>query len=281
MLANISEKALLVSIHVSKWTASVKDRKVTNEVHNQHNCKGNAGRFIKQLIDKNDGAYKEIQAISNEIQAYRQAKTLPWLEDGIRILPSNLYVEFAEHMRDFRTRYDHAVMQFQREYESIKNKAKVSLNGLYKEEDYPNNIGGKFGVEIRYLPFPDQQDFRVSLSVQETDLLKSHLQREVNESVNLMVQDLYERLRVCLGRIADKLKDQDAIFRDSLIGNLREACRAVGELNITDNQHLADLNREIQATLASIEPQQLRNDKVQRQVIQAKADEILRKMEGF
>ena len=46
----ISEKAMLSAVHISIWTATKHDKKVSQEVASKHNAPESSGRYNKQLL---------------------------------------------------------------------------------------------------------------------------------------------------------------------------------------------------------------------------------------
>jgi hypothetical protein len=81
--------------------------------------------------------------------------------------------------------------------------------------------------------------------------------------------------------VSDKLKDGDAIFRDSLIGNVRELVDLLPALNLTGDPALTSAVSEVKNKLADLDPQALRDHEVDRAAAALAADEIARKMAGY
>ena len=82
----ITEKAMLAAVHISIWTAVKHDRKVSRDVADQHGAHQGAGRYDKQLLrgaDKLD----ELRTLAGQIRQYFYKITLPWSDEGFRLLP--------------------------------------------------------------------------------------------------------------------------------------------------------------------------------------------------
>jgi len=279
---NISEKAMLVNLSVSMWQAKIQDKKITEEIAVTHKVKKDTGKYIKQLIDRNEESYKAISQVSTKLRQYHYVNTLPWLDEGVRILPAKNYLDYSQEVRKLEQEYDSAVKEFTKAYESLKNKAKSELNGLYNEKDYPSQVDRFFGVNIRFMPFPDKSDFRVKISNEESKLLKAKLEKDIKESMQGMVSDIVTRLHKTVLHLSEKLSgDSDVIFRNSIISNIGDACEIVGKLNITDNKNIEEIRKEIASTLSSVSPDALRNNKDLRSEVKKQADDILAKMEKF
>lgn len=73
---NLTEKAMLVRLSISQWTARKYDKKISREVASLHNTSSDAGRYNKVLIAKQ--AIEAIQKIVSESRTYHYINTLAW-----------------------------------------------------------------------------------------------------------------------------------------------------------------------------------------------------------
>ena len=91
--------------------------------------------------------------------------TLPWDDNGYRVLPSAAYMDHAEKMRELSNRFIPAVDALAREFGNLVEQAKVRLGGLFRPEDYPapDELRSKFSFETKVMPLPDAGNFRVAL----------------------------------------------------------------------------------------------------------------------
>lgn len=272
---------MLVNLTVSLWQAKAQDKKITQEVASNHNVKTDTGKYIKQLVDKNESSYKNIAQASTKLRQYHYSNTLPWLDEGIRILPAKNYLEYSTEIRKLQSEYDQGVLDFVRDYENLKSKAKTELNTLFNEKDYPSHVDKFFGVTVRFMPFPDSQDFRVTVSDEESKILKAKLESDIKESLETMVSDVLYRLQKTVKHLADTLSESRQRYHASMIENISQACETVAKLNITNNKNVENLRQEIKVSLASVSTQDLRTDEKLRNQVKNQADDILAKMEKF
>src|ERR1700728_5267477 len=96
----ITERAMLAAVHISIWTAVKHDRKVSRDVAEQHGAYQSVGRYNKQLLrgaDKLD----ELRALAGQIRQHFYKITLPWSDEGFRLLPANFYFDLTANMREF------------------------------------------------------------------------------------------------------------------------------------------------------------------------------------
>src|SRR5574343_976798 len=169
MSERLSEKALLVRLSISQWTARKHDKRVTAEVARNHNTAADVGRYNKRLVG--DRAIKAVAKVANAARTDHYYHTLPWLDDGARILPSKNYIKYCEVMRSHKAEFDAVADQFSADYPQLREQAERDLNGLFDINDYPPTweIRNKFGFELGFLPLPETTDFRVILQAEEMD----------------------------------------------------------------------------------------------------------------
>ena len=181
----INERAMLAAVHISVWTAIKHDRRVSREVAEQHGAYAGAGRYNKQLLREAE-RLESLRSLSGQIRQYFYKITLPWSDEGYRLLPAHFYFELTTKMREFETAFSQQVEEFLAVYPNYIEQVKPELNGLFREEDYPSTekLRNKFGVKLEVLPIPSGNDFRVTLSEEE----QARVAREIDENVRQSLQ---------------------------------------------------------------------------------------------
>lgn len=279
----LSSKALLGTLHIHMWTARKYDRKISSGVATAHNTKEEAGRYNKRLLPFEAPSYEAVKLVAGQARSYHYEQTLPWGEDGLRILPSLNYFEYTQAMANFRDRFETAAKAFCAQYPTMRTAAKQALNGMYREEDYPDDraISNKFGFELAFLPFPEAGDFRVNLGEEQIKVVRDQIERQVLSATQVAMQDLWQRLYTAVASLSDKLHDPDAIFRDSLVGNLRDLCQLLPRLNFTHDTDLEAMRLKVEGDLAKYGADALRTDKVLRASVAQQAADIRQKMAAY
>jgi hypothetical protein len=237
----ITEKAMLAAVHISIWTAVKHDRKVSRDVADQHGAHHGAGRYNKQLLrgaDKLD----QLRALAGQIRQYFYKITLPWSDEGFRLLPSNFYFELMARMREFEAGFEQAVESFLSVYPQYIEQVRPELNGLFREEDYPSvdKLRSKFGIKLEVLPIPSGADFRVELSAEEQARVSREIDANVRESLTRGTEDLWKRLREVVAHMVDRLNEPESRFHGSLVTNIADLVEILPKLNVSGD---ADLNR--------------------------------------
>lgn len=281
-IANLAEKAMLVGLNIHGWQARKYDRRISREVAESHAATENAGRFNKHLLPGDAVSYEAVHKKGRELRAFYYENTLPWSKDGQRILPTANYEVFSEGVRRFKREYLVLTEDFLREYPLLKEDARVLLNGMFNEMDYPSSetMRGKFSVEIETLPLPTAADFRVALGEAEVKRIQSEIERRLEVEVTNANKDLWNRLRTAVDNMVVRLGG-DGKFHNTLVSNLQDIVDLIPNLNFTGDANLEAIRTACEKALAGHDPQALRDDAVLRANVAAQAQEIANLMDAY
>jgi hypothetical protein len=279
---SLCERAMLVSLNIRRWAAALTDKKITAEVASNHAVnEKRAGRYRKNAIDIKAATFEAVGSAASELRNKHYFYTLPWSQDGARILPAAMFEEYSKETRALRAVFDRTVSAFVDDYPALKEAARLELNGMYNEDDYPTNIAAKFGVDVVMMPLPDAEDFRATLSETAVAEIKQGIEAELQKTMQAAMRDPYERLYSHISRMVARLSDRDGVFRDTLVTGLSDLCAVLPGLNLTNDPTLDDLRRRAERMIANIEPQALRDVPVVRRDVARQAAEIQHLMAGY
>jgi hypothetical protein len=277
---NLSDRALLVQLSISQWTARKYDKKVTQDVASSHGVTTAAGRYNKVLLPMND-LLDRVHKKSTLIRTKFYDNTLPWGIEGTMMLPSANYLNFVTEFRKEKGEWQYLVNDFVSHYTQLKMDAQRLLNGMYNDADYPSEdeILNKFKMDMAIFPVP-ASDFRVSIASDELARIQQDVEARVKDAQQQAMKEVWTRLYDRVKNMAEKLADPKAIFRDTLVDNLREQCDMLTRLNFTDDPNLEALRSEVESNLLK-HPDALRNDPDLRRDKAAEAKAIMDKMSSF
>lgn len=276
---SFSKTAMLVSLNVRCYSARKEDKKISAEVAAQHNAK-DAGKYQKDLVAKS--AIDPVTKAGNAMRMFHYENTLPWLDDGVRILPAANYHAYKTAMTGLSDKYESAVKEFVTKWPDIVEDARQRLNGMFNPNDYPLFVENRFGVKIKYMPIPDSGDFRVDISDMERETLKTQISESLSEASQMAMRDLWDRLSTSVQAMATKLsayrKDDtgktENPFRDSLVENLRDLCGLLPRLNFAGDSQLDAIRAKIESDLLRHTAADLRESDLIRSDIARKAEQI-------
>jgi hypothetical protein len=278
---NLSDRALLVQLSISQWTARKYDKKATQEVAVTFNTSKDAGRYNKSLLPMND-YLDRVHKKTTHIREKFYKNTLPWGIEGTMMLPTTNYLAFMTEFRKEKNEWLTLVDDFVDEYPRLQMDAQRVLGGLYADSDYPtpDAIARKFNIDMAVFPVPTT-DFRCQIASDELTRIQQDVEARVANAQATAMNEVWQRMFDKVKHMAEKLADPKAIFRDTLVDNLKDQCAMLSRLNFMDDPNLEALRQQVEGTLASHHPDALRNDPDLRRDTAAEAKAIMDKMSVF
>lgn len=273
-MSTLQEKAMLVNLSISAWTASKKDNKASDSVKAQAAASSKAGWFNKRLIDP--AALEKLNKIEGRARDLHYRMTLPWGDNGDRILPAPAYMDYMDAIRVIRIEHEQARNEFVSNYPSLVQGARQMLGAMYDPKDYPeaHKVAERFDIRLNFTPVPDAQDFRVDVGDEAVHEIRRSITESVEKRLHGATRECWIRLDEVVKAMVIKLSDPDAVFRDSLVENIRVLVEMLPKLNITGDTKLNMVIQMVKSWLL-IEPADLRRDKKLRAFTADKAAEIL------
>lgn len=285
----LGERAMLVSMTIRRWHPHITDKQISDKVAEDHNAKHDAGKYRKRVLPKE--ALFKLASIGNKLRALHYYRTLPWTDEGYRILSSAGYLEYTEKARQLIDQYNEEWQtNFLPNYQQFKDDWKVRTGSMYKEEDYPpvSALKEKFGVDISIRPLPTAEDFRVQVGDDEVKRIRKSIEEESKKTVEAAMKEVWGRLRDVVAHMAERLNaykvtedGTEGKFRDSLVGNIAELLDVVPSLNLTQDPALDQFAADIRKRLTAVTATVLRDDETVRKATAAAAEDILAKMAGY
>jgi hypothetical protein len=269
---SLKEKVMIVNLTISQWGARKYDRGATKEVEDNHQAK-EAGRFNKVLMQSD--TLTSIGKVGSKIRLYHYENTLPWGDNGDRILPTEKYFQYIMDIGMLKNEFCTLADKFIQEYETEKQRSMSRLNTLYNEKDYPQSecIRKKFDILVGFMPIADGNDLRVNMSEQVIGSIKDQITKELEKRIESTTTDILDRLKRSVQRMAETLKDKDSVFRDSLVGNIEALCENLPSLNFNSDAHIVEVLDWCKGLI--VDPDDLRTKRKFRMEICAKAEQIL------
>jgi hypothetical protein len=281
----LDTNCLLVGLTIRSWGAEAKDRKVTREVADNHGVASSVGRYTKKLIDC--PIIKTIQQIASRARLDHYFLTLPWSQEGTRILPAQLWDTWAEKFHANKLDYDEQVDLFIADYTGLIAEAEVRLNGLFNAADYPpvEEIRHRFSFEKTVSALPNANDFRVQLSRTDVDQIKADIAAQTKTAISDAMSNTVERMKNVVEHMIERLTTQTggkaAVFRDTLVENVRDLVAIVPKLNVVGNPEMDRMAREMEDKLCRYDADALREDATLRISVADEAAAIYEKLKAM
>jgi hypothetical protein len=276
----ITHKAMLAAVHISIWTATKHDRKVSRDVANQHGAQERAGRYNKQLL-MGVARLEDLRTLAGQIRQHFYKVTLPWSDEGLRLLPSHFLFDLTARTREFKTDFSAGVDQFLDVYPSYIREARAELGSLFREEDYPSvdKLREKFNVNLEILPISTGDDFRVTMSAEEQARIAREIDANVRQRLTKGTDDLWKRLRDVVSHMVGRLNEPESRFHATLITNIHDLVSLLPQLNVNQDPDLERFATQIRARLCNYTAQDLKKDDLLRTSTAAEAAGIVAEMD--
>lgn len=277
----LDERAMLVYLSIGLWAGRKIDQELTSQVTKAARAEADAGKWWTRVVPAH--ATKPIVNARMRARHIHFECTLPWQDNGVRVLPSSMFLDYSQKMRKAEEEFRKAVVVFLKEYPTYVADASIRLGTLFKPELFPTAeaISDKFPWSIHYSPLPTAGDFRVDLGEDTTAEIRKGIQDQADAAMADAMSDLWQRLHDGVSKIAERLNDPDGIFRDSLIENVTELCELLPKMNVTGNKDLEKARQDVVKKLSKQEPEVLRKNKPARADAAKQAADILKQMETY
>lgn len=271
----LQDQAMIANLQIKSWTARKHDKAVTAEIDKAHQAH-DAGRYSKLLVDK--AALDPITRHTGKIRDYHYTVTLPWGDNGDRLLPAKQYMDYTKAMRDFKSEAQRLTAGFVADYPRLVANAKSHLGTMYDPGDYPSarNIAERFGVLVEFLPVPNAKDFRVDLGRAAVAEIRQSILDSVRERQAAAGRECWNRLHAVVTNLAVMMTKDKPIFRDTLVSNVVELATLLPKLNIMEDGDLDQVCDDIRRFIAAgVTPAELRKNQKLRDETQLRANEFL------
>lgn len=272
--------ATLVRLSISMFNNSREDTSITADVKALHKLTGKAGKWVKYKLPEE--SLEPIRTIANEVRTWNYRVTLPW-EDGSRLLPLAAGARHAEQFMDYLDDFNTAVSEFIVAWPEWVEMAKGMHNGTFNEADYPSAavVRGLFALRMEHSPVPQKSHFVGVLAGAELATRQLELEAANNRKIQEAIRDTWLRLLAPIQKLAETLGSKDAIFRDSLVDNVKDITALVPTLNLTNDAQMKAVAAQITKSFATLNPDTLRENKVMRKATADAAKAIVAKFGSF
>lgn len=280
----LKDNAVLVRLNIRKWTGEMLDRRITEEVAEANEAQSgmSAGRYTKKLVSKE--RIKRVANVDGSIRTIHAQETLPWMQDGVALLPIKNWHRYMEKMNEKRREWEDAVQEFLDGLAEEKMLAKLRLGKMYREEEFPtaSALRGRFVFSVQVFPVPDSSHFvGALLSPQDMAEAQESLEQAVKDATQEAVREMWERACRPITRMIDRLSGPERIFRDSLVENVAEMVDAIQRMNITNDPKLKEMAEQMQTRLLKYTPETLRSDPAVRSEMATEAQKVYDQFKGI
>lgn len=257
------------------------------------NAKGQFLSASKKLIDTKHPAWRRLTKLRSQIRGYWTGVSLPYPEDGTRLIAEGNIEAFVEKMATFKAEMLDAANELQQAFDEMREAAKASLGSLFDANDYPTAIAGSFDVTYDF-PNVEAPPYLMKLSPSLYEAEKQRVRAKFQEAVMLAEQAFITELGELVKHMVDRLTGEGKggkpkVFKDSVIGNLKEFFGKFGEMNLGSNAELTEMVEQCKALVDGVTPDALRpedgelsvSQQVLRDCLAKNFGEVSKQLEGM
>lgn len=287
-VTKLSDKCMLVKLTIKRAALTKRDQFLTDKIQMQE---GDASlTVLTKLFRDKASPINQIMTAVNEVYAYHKKHTLPYVDAGPRILPSDNYMDYTAEMKHLIAKVDNLLSDYMPYYDQLVQQDVMYRNaghaaGRATVDDYPSadKFASSVAVEYRFSPMPDSRHFLFDLSDEDLAAFDA-AEQEAAAAANA---DVVARMLKPLHSLVERLKEfqgnKGERWHNSLIQNVIEGCDLAQRLSINPTEELtneiATLRNEAKACLADVEI--IKGSANAREAAKAKLEAVAARMSAF
>lgn len=288
---SIGSSAMLVELSIRSWTGRKLDKTVSSEIDTAKNAKTSVVNANKNLM-AGTGVLDKIIKYAANARAWHISQTLPWTDNGSRLLPMSNFMTYKNQLSTMEEEYNALVDKFVDAYPNLIISAAFQLGDLFNRTEYPeiHTLRNRFSFAYNFFPVPNAGDFRIDINEEAKAEIIANCNKAYEDRLNNAMRDAWERLKDCLTRMSDRLvvdvvHDEEGkpshefrVFRNSLVDNALELTDLLKHLNLTKDPLMEQARRDLKHVLDKYDADTLRESFTARTDAKAQVDAILNKM---
>ena len=278
---SVTQSCMLVNLRIGTWAGRKLDRGISDEVTEQKGARDDALRVNKHLVPKETLA--AVVTASNALRGHFYEKTLPWADQGARVITRVGYRPFLEqHEKLMRAFNDAATHLVEIDYPAARAQAEFRMGDAFNPEDYPaaHELLDKFYVKLDIDPIPEGKDFRVDISKEDGAAIKQQIEDRLKGRVAAAAKDVWDRLRLVIEHYAKTMGNPDIRFKEATVRNLHDLVEAMPALNILEDPALEAFAKDVRQSL-DWTAKDIRDNPETRKAAAAEAEAVLDRMGSF
>ena len=287
-VTKLSDKCMLVKLTIKRAALTKRDNFLTDKIQQQEG--DSSLTVLTKLFRDKASPINQIMAAVNEVYAFHRTHTLPYVDAGPRILPSDTYMDYTAQMKHLIAKVDNLKSQWLPDYDMLVQQDVMYRNaghaaGRATADDYPSaeQFDRSTNIEYRFQPMPDARHFLFDLSDDDMAAFEQ-AEQEAAQQANL---DTVARMLKPLSSLVSRLKEYQGQkgerFHNSLIQNVIEGCDLAQKLALNPTPELLkqidELRQAAKACMDDVEI--IKGSANKRDEARRKLEEVAARMGAF
>jgi hypothetical protein len=266
---------------------------VSTQVDLDKNTKTRVGNYNKNLL-AGTGFLDTIQKYAASARHWHLTQTLPWSDNGLRLLPMSNFLAYKENLATLEKNYMALVDKFVVAYPNLVSAAAFQLGDLFDREEYPDveKVARKFKFGVNYMPVPMAGDFRIDINEEAKSEIVASCEKAYADRLNNAMKDAWDRLHKVLLRMSDRLsvdmvdadEEEDRgkvmkprVFKDTMLEEATELVDLLAHFNVAKDPMMEEARKDLAIAIMNHDSTDLRQNMLAREAVKNKVDAILSK----
>lgn len=257
---------------------------------------GDEGQLVsRKLFLGPTSPVQKYQQKSSEMYQYHTANTLPYGDDGTRLMSNSIYFEYTGRMTQFIAELEalkQTIVGDESMYHSVvqhditrRNAALTAQNKppTATAADYMGYEAMRDRLYVTWFPEPvaTSGDFRFEISADMKKVYDDNLARIVEDAKADVLNRVLEPMKAFVKRMSVPIGEEGAVFRDTMVTNLTDLVTHLPKLNIDDDPRISSMVAELRTITAKFtNPDVLRSNSVARATAKKDVSELMNKLTG-
>lgn len=295
MKVNITTAAMLGTLNMSVWEARKQDKKTAGEVAASKGARSKRAATVQKHLFAECPALEAIKSLRSEARVWFNTHTLPWDDNGRRMVTLASYVRVTDDVAKFEGRFNALVQAFLNMYSTEISKQAFEMGALFDRAEYPpvDEVAAKFRFSYCVEPLPDSGDFRVDIGNEAARMLSAQYEAAMQQRVAGAMADAWERVKTQVEWVQERMtavlefdpdtaevgedgkKPRRPKLYDSMLENGMALTALLRDLNVANDPRLEEARRQLEAALSRVDIDSLREStELQRHTLNAMNDII-------
>ena len=291
-LPSIASASKLGYLNIGVWEARKKDKKTEAEVSAAKGARSKRAASVHKHLFSESPALEAIKSLRGEVRHWFNNVTLPWDDNGGRIITTASYLEVMQDAAKYERRFNDLVKIFCNMYSTEISKQAFENGALFDRSEYPheNEVGSKFYFNLVVSPIPMAGDFRLDIASEALQELQARHESVVEARVAAALRSTWERVKAQAEWVRERMDavlkhDPDATeeiketddsgqvlkvtikksrrpkLHESMLDQGLELCGLLRDLNITNDPQLEEARQMLESALVRVDMDSLKESK--------------------
>jgi hypothetical protein len=276
----IRSSALLVSLQLGSYNPVKTDKSESRKVSSSHGINDPKLMKVQKHTLPTAGVLEDISKLDTKIRAVVNKYTAPFAR-GINLLPA---IKFFDLRKEVNALFDERAVLVKKladEYSIYLDGAKRSLNGAFKDDDYPpvTDVVSRFYAKLDSFAIANPQDTRLGVLGEIAEQIQAAQAETLNDKLSTIVPYLRELLLSALCHQSAVLQNPDAKLYETTFTNVLEAAEQVDHLNMLGDEQINNAVFAIRDRLNRTKDQ-VKDDDQMRKMLLSDCNNIIESLDG-